>query len=106
MSVEDADPPEVSVTGLGLNVTVKPRTDEDASVTVPVKALSELRVMVEVPAFPLAIDREPGDAEIEKSGEVLANVAVSVIAPFIVTVAGLFVPVKLPLPEPVQPVNE
>jgi hypothetical protein len=31
--------------------------------------------------------------------------AVSVIAPFMVTVAGLLVPVKLPIPVPVQEVN-
>ena len=53
VKVEVAEPPEVKVTEVGLNVAVTPvGAPETERLTLPVKPLREFTVMVEVPELP------------------------------------------------------
>jgi len=72
VSVDVAVPPEVSVTEVGLSVAVTPvGAPETERLTVPVKPLSEVTVIVEVPEPPCTIVRVVGEADMEKSGGVV-----------------------------------
>ena len=67
-SVDVADPPDVGVTELELNVTVHPAGDVAVNATALLKVLSEFTVSVETFADPALIVRAEGAVEIEKSG--------------------------------------
>jgi hypothetical protein len=69
-SVDVADPPDATVSEVGLTDRVQPVGPETASETVPLKVLSDFTVMVEVPPVPALMVKADGDAEIEKSGVV------------------------------------
>jgi len=80
VKVDVADPPEVRVTEVGLNVAVTPvGAPETDRLTVPVKPYSDVTVMVEVPEEPGAMVREVGEADIEKSGAALTVRLMSIV---------------------------
>ena len=70
VSVDIADPPDATVSEVGLTDTVQPVGPVTVSETVPLNLLSDFTVTVEVPVAPRLIVRADGDAEMEKSGVV------------------------------------
>ena len=69
-SVDVADPPDATVSEVGLTDALQPVGAVTVSETVPLNALSDFTVIVEVPEAPALIVRADGDAEMEKSGVV------------------------------------
>ena len=78
----------------GLKLTVQPVGALAASVTWPVNPFSAFTVIVESPEEPLLTDREVGDAESEKSGDVTCTVIVVawLSVPFVPVTVTAYVP--------------
>lgn len=67
-SVDVADPPDATVSEVGLTDEFQPVGAVTVSETVPLNVLSDFAVIVEVPEAPALMVRADGDAEMEKSG--------------------------------------
>ena len=66
-SLDVADPPDATVSEVGLTDALQPVGPVTVSETVPLNVLSDFTVTVEAPLAPGLIVRADGDAEIEKS---------------------------------------
>jgi hypothetical protein len=73
VSVDEADPPDETVSEGGLGDALQPFGAVAASVTVPLNPLSDVTFIVEFPEAPALIVRADGDADIEKSGVVIGT---------------------------------
>ena len=69
-SVDEADPPDPTVSEVGLTDALHPVGAVAASATVPLNPFSDVTVIVEFPEAPALIVKADGEAEIEKSGVV------------------------------------
>ena len=70
-SVDEADPPDETVSEVGLRLTIQPTGALVISETVPLNPLREVAVIVELPEVPAWTVKEDGEAETEKSGVVV-----------------------------------
>ncbi len=80
-SEDDAEPPEVGVTEVGLKPVVTPDIGGEVTLrlTELLKPLTDVTVTVQVPELPMRMLSELGDAEIERSGEALVAVSVKTV---------------------------